>query len=145
MTERFSLLRSWLLPSVLRVEGASSKAFYPHRIFEAGEVARIMPGTAAQTETSVHLAALIAHPNANFSELHAILEALFQRLCVKYGLGPAVHPSFIEGRSGKILIEKQEVGWIGEIHPEVLETWQIGMPTVVFEVALEKIYSRIGS
>lgn len=139
MTERFSLLRSWLLPSVLRVEGASSKAFYPHRIFEAGEVARMMPGTAAQTETSVHLAALIAHPNANFSELHAILEALFQRLFVKYVLEPAVHPSFIEGRAGKILIEKQEVGWIGEIHPEVLETWQIGMPTVVFEVALEKI------
>ncbi len=139
MTERFSLLRSWLLPSLLRVEGASSKAFYPHRLFEAGEVARLTPHAADHTETVVHLAALIAHPTANFSELHAVLEALFARLSLSYHLEPFVHPSFIAGRSGKIMLEQAEVGLIGEVHPAVLDAWQIGMPTVSFELALEKL------
>ncbi len=139
MTERFSLLRSWLLPSLLRVEGSSSKAFYPHYIFEVGEVARLAPDTGAKTETKVHLAALIAHPGANFSELHSILETVFGRLSTPYELEPIPHPSFIEGRSGKIMVENQEIGLIGEINPEVLDAWQIGMPTVAFEIDLEKL------
>ena len=40
MSQSFSALRQWMLPSLLRVEAASNRAFYPHRMFEAGEVAR---------------------------------------------------------------------------------------------------------
>jgi len=141
MTERFSLLRSWLLPALLRVEGHSSKAYYPHRLFEVGEVARMAPNTAEQTETLIHLGALIAHPGANFSELHAVLEALFHRLTLPVRLEPVTHPSFIEGRSGVIKVNNTEVGQIGELAPAVLEAWQIGMPTVAFEVDLNCLYA----
>ncbi len=139
MTERFSLLRSWILPSLLRVEGTSSKAFYPHRIFEAGEVARLAPETPDQTETTIQLGALIAHPAANFSELHALLDALFSRLKGAYQLDPATHPSFIPGRFGHIVVDGREVGLIGEIQPAVLDFWQIGMPTAAFELMVEKL------
>jgi len=145
MNERFSLLRPSLLPSLLRVEGASSKAFYPHRIFEVGEIARMTsPGTGKRkseeaTATSIHLAALIAHPNATFSELHAVLEALFLSFSGRCGLESISHPSFIEGRSGTIIAGKEEVGLIGEIGPDVLTRWQIGMPCVSFEIEIEKI------
>lgn len=136
MTERFSLLRSWLLPALLGVEGNSSKAYYPHRLFEVGEVARMAPNTSAKTETLIHLGALIAHPSANFSELHAVLEALFHRLTLPVRLEPVAHPSFIEGRFGDIMSGNLKVGQIGEVSPEVLEAWQIGMPTVAFELDL---------
>lgn len=139
MTERHCLLRSWLLPSLLRVESTSSKAYYPHRLFEAGEIARQRVDIATQSETCIHLAALIAHPSANFSELHAILEALFYRLSTKYQLMPSTHPSFIDGRAGQIKCQDEEMGWIGEIHPEVLDAWQIGMPSVAFEIEIEKL------
>lgn len=140
MTERFSLLRPWLLPSLLRVEGASSKAFYPHRIFEVGEVAQLN-ASGRETETSVHLAALISHPTANFSELHAVLEALFYNLSVKYRLESISHPTCIEGRSGAIFVNGAEAGLIGEIEPEVLSRWQIGMPSVAIEIQVESLSS----
>lgn len=145
MNERFSLLRPSLLPSLLRVEGASSKAFYPHRIFEVGEIARLTsPGVRKEkseeaTTTSIHLAALIAHPNATFSELHAVLEALFLSFSGRCRLESICHPSFIEGRSGMIFAGKEEVGLIGEIGPDVLTRWQIGMPCVSFEIEIEKL------
>jgi len=41
MSLAYSVLRNRVIPSLLTVEAASSKAFYPHRIFEAGEVAGI--------------------------------------------------------------------------------------------------------
>ncbi|MET0516990.1 MAG: phenylalanine--tRNA ligase subunit beta, partial [Nitrospiraceae bacterium] len=34
MTQNYACLRQWVLPSLLRVEAASSRAFYPHHIFE---------------------------------------------------------------------------------------------------------------
>ncbi|MFQ5949986.1 MAG: phenylalanine--tRNA ligase subunit beta [Nitrospiria bacterium] len=145
MTERFSLLRPWLLPSLLRVEGASSKTFYPHRIFEVGEIARLaLPGARKEkaeesTTTSIHLAALIAHPNATFSELHAVLEALFLGFSQRCLLESIRHPSFIEGRAGKIILMNREVGLIGELNPEVLTRWQIGMPCAAFEIEIEKL------
>jgi phenylalanyl-tRNA synthetase beta chain len=141
MTERFSLLRPWLLPSLLRVEGASSKAFYPHRIFEVGEVAQLN-ALGDKTETSVHLAALISHPTANFSELHAVLEALFYSLSVKYRLDSISHPTFMEGRTGVILVNEQEVGLIGEVAPEILSRWQIGMPSVAIEIQVESLSAK---
>ncbi|MDC4225094.1 MAG: hypothetical protein MPW15_12910 [Candidatus Manganitrophus sp.] len=94
MTERFSILRPWLLPSLLRVESASSKAFYPHRIFEVGEVARFTP-SGEETETRVHLAALMAHPTANFSELArrtgGLLLQPFAPLSIGSDLSPDLH------------------------------------------------------
>ncbi len=136
ITERFSTLRSWLLPSLLQVEGVSSKAYYPHRVFEVGEVARFRASQDA-TETCTRLAAMISHPTANFSELHSILEALFYRLRLKLSLEPVLHPSFIEGRAGLLIVNKREVGIIGEIDPDVLTQWQIGMPSAAFEIEAE--------
>jgi phenylalanyl-tRNA synthetase beta chain len=54
-----------------------------------------------------------------------------------FQLEPAVHPSFIEGRVGKVLSGGREIGLIGELHPQVLENWQIAMPCAVFELNLD--------
>ncbi len=142
ITERFSTLRSWLLPSLLQVEGASSKAYYPHRVFEVGEVARFTASKEA-TETRTHLAAIISHPSANFSELHSILEALFHHLALEMHLEPVSHPSFIDGRAGLLIVNSSEVGIIGEIDPGVLTQWQIGMPSAAFEVEAELLMKTL--
>ncbi len=133
MTERHAIPRSWLLPSLLRVEAASSKTYYPHRLFEMGEVAR-MTATGEGCETAFHLGALIAYAEARFSDLHAVLATLFNSLSVSYKMATMAHPTFIEGRTGLLLQGDREIGWIGEIHPEVLTHWEIGMPAVAFEI-----------
>ena len=57
MSQNFSALRQWMLPSLLRVEAASNRAFYPHRMFEAGEVA---PGLTLVYSTEKFAAAVRA-------------------------------------------------------------------------------------
>ena len=52
---------------------------------------------------------------------------------------PVPHPSFLEGRAGRILVADKPVGIIGEIHPEVLERWQITMPVVAFDLNLSQL------
>ena len=139
MSQSFSCLRSWILPSLLRVETASPRAFYPHRLFEIGEVA--IPDLSHQSgsRTLVRLGAFIAHPNANFSEAHTCLDWLLHYLVREYTLEPSNHGTFLEGRVGKIMCGGQAVGLIGELHPEVLETWQITMPVSAFELDVDAL------
>ena len=144
MSQTYSALRDGIIPSLLRVEAASSKSFYPHRIFEAGETAVVDEKADEGTQTFLKLAALLAHPSANFSELHSSLDLLMYYLDRSYQLVPVTHPSFLEGRAGKIVVEGQELGLIGELHPQVLNNWQILMPCTVFELRFDLLVNSRG-
>ena len=136
MALTFSSLRQWMLPSLLRLEAASSRAFYPHRLFEAGEIAIPDPSQELGCRTDTVLGAILAHATAHFSEIHSCLDVLLYHLDRPYTLEPLTHPSFLEGRAGQIVSDGLVLGLIGELHPEVLERWQIALPVVAFEVNL---------
>ena len=72
MSLAYSALRNRIVPSLLSMEAASSKAFYPHRIFEVGDVAVYDQNANMGSRTLLHAGALISHPGANFSEMHSV-------------------------------------------------------------------------
>ena len=139
MSLAYSVLRNCVIPSLLNVETTSSKAFYPHRIFEVGEVAVFDEAENMGSRTDLNLGALISHPAANFSEMHSSLDILLYYLGMDYRLEPAEHPLFIQGRCGKVVSADVELGFIGEVRPEALELKQITMPCAAFEINLDKI------
>lgn len=140
MSQNYACLRQWVAPSLLQVEAASGRAFYPHRLFEVGEVAIPDENADVGSRTVTTLGALIAHAQAHFSELHSCLDLLLYYLDRPYQLEALDHPSFLTGRAGRILSEGRTVGLLGEIHPEVLEQWQIGMPAVALELDLQQLF-----
>ena len=142
MSQNFSALRQWMLPSLLRVEAASNRAFYPHRMFEAGEVARRDLTQPLGSRTVTVLGGMIAHAGAHFSEAHSCLDTLLYYMNQAYSLEPIQHPSFLAGRVGGVMSEGKQVGVIGELHPEVLERWQIAVPAVAFEIDLTELAER---
>ena len=139
MSLAYSVLRNRIVPSLLNVEASSSKAFYPHRIFEAGEVAVFDAGEGMGSRTDLNLGALISHPTANFSEMHSTLDILLYYLGLEYTLDPADHPLYLQGRCGRIVSNGTELGFIGEVRPEVLERKQITMPCAAFEINLGRV------
>ena len=142
MSLSYACLRPSVIPSLLRVEAASSRAFYPHHIFEVGEAAVTDPGADGGSRTVMLLGGLIAHPGSTFSGAHSCLDFLFYHLDQPYSLEPVAHPSYLDGRAGRIVAGGRTLGMIGELHPEVLERWEITMPSVVFEVELDKLLER---
>ncbi len=137
MTDKYSAVRNALLPGLLRVERASRKAPYPHHIFEVGEVSVIAPDDLYGTRTEIRLSALEAHAEANLSGIQSHLEALAYYLGFDYSLTPCEHPTFLPGRAGEIRVDGKIYGIIGEIHPEVLESWGISVPASAFEVNID--------
>ncbi len=139
MSLAYSVLRNRILPSLLRVEAASSKAFYPHRIFEVGEAAVFDANDNMGSRTVLNLGALVSHQAANFSEAHSYLDILLYYLDIEYRLEPSEHPLFMQGRCGKVVARGSELGYIGEMRPEALERRQITVPCAAFEINLDKI------
>lgn len=136
MTETFGVVRERLIPILLEIESKNPRVEYPHRIFETGETAHISPNTPEGIETVHKAGALIAHSEANFSEIHSVLQSLMYYLDKEYSLSEIDNPSFIKGRAGKIISSGKEIGVIGEIHPKVLENWGITMPCAGFEMLI---------
>ncbi|MDE5614976.1 MAG: phenylalanine--tRNA ligase subunit beta, partial [Treponemataceae bacterium] len=57
----------------------------------------------------------------------------------KYEVKEVSDPRFIPGRQAAILVHGKPVGIFGEVHPQVLENWQIAVPCVAGEVNLEAL------
>jgi len=139
MSESYSMLRNSLLPSLLKVETKSSKSLYPHKVFEVGEVALRDETDSHGCVTQSRIAAMIAHAEANFSEMGSVLTYLAHVMGWTLSLRPANAALFIEGRCGEILIDDKPVGVIGEVHPEMLTKWGIKMPVTLFEMQLTTV------
>jgi phenylalanyl-tRNA synthetase beta chain len=72
---------------------------------------------------------------ADFFALKGVLEALAGQLGVELSFEAAAEPFLHPGRSARVTVAGQAVGWIGEIHPLVCRAWDLEA-AVAFEVAL---------
>ena len=132
-------LRSWLLPSLMEFLSNNKSVEFPQKIFELGKATLLDEASETKTRDENWLCAATTHANANFTETKSALDAFFMNLGVEWQIREAAHPSFIEGRVGKVIVGGVEVGFVGEINPLVLEAWKLENPVAAFEVNLQKI------
>ncbi|MCO5168432.1 MAG: phenylalanine--tRNA ligase subunit beta [Planctomycetes bacterium] len=148
MNRNYAVVRDWVVPTLLEVERRSTGAVYPHRVFEAGEVAVWDASQNLASRTEQRLAALLVHDRAGFSELQGVLDQLLRSFGLAFGEGYQLvvreHPSFIPGRATAIVARGAELGVLGEVHPEVLTRWGLYSPAVAFEVRLDALREVVG-
>ncbi|MCW3983038.1 MAG: phenylalanine--tRNA ligase subunit beta [Candidatus Bathyarchaeota archaeon] len=132
-------LRNWLLPSLMEFLSINQSVEFPQKIFELGKVT--LPDETKETRTRDEdwLAAVTAHPNASFSEIKSALDSFMANFGVEWQIKETSHPSFIEGRVGKVLAGGVEVGVVGEVNPAVLEAWKLENPAAAFEIDFSRI------
>jgi phenylalanyl-tRNA synthetase beta chain len=132
-------LRNWLLPSIMEFLSCNQSVEFPQRIFELGKVTLIDRQKETKTRDEEWLSAATAHPNANFSEIKSVLDGFLMNLGIEWAIKETNHPSFIEGRAGKVIVNGVEIGIIGEVNPMVLEAWKLENPIAAFEINLKKV------
>jgi phenylalanyl-tRNA synthetase beta chain len=132
-------LRSWMLPSLMEFLSNNTHVEYPQRLFEVGDYVDWNDTLPTRTRDVRELACVSAHSKANFTDMKSYLEPLMENLGLRFTVKPIEHPSFLPGRIGSIQIGSEEVGIIGEIHPQVLENWKIQNPVAAMEIELDKI------
>jgi phenylalanyl-tRNA synthetase beta chain len=139
MAESFEYVRPSILPNLLGSESVSSRAPYPHRIFEAGKVAFINPLENYGVSTRARIAFLLAHAAADYNEAASQVAALMYFLGKEYSIAEAEDPRFISGRQARVIYKGDPIGIFGEVHPRVLEAWGVTMPCSAAEIDLESM------
>jgi phenylalanyl-tRNA synthetase beta chain len=132
-------LRSWLLPSLMDFLSNNTHVEYPQRLFEVGDYVEWDPTLPTRSRDVRELACVSAHSKANFTEMKSHLEPLMTNLGLNFSVKPIEHPSFLEGRLGSIIIGAEEIGIIGEVHPQVIENWKLQNPVVAMELDLDRL------
>ena len=118
------------------------------KFFEAGVVFNIHEG-ALQEQQSI--AGLITgeHGNLNWSEsarsfdffdMKGDLQSLFTMLNVgDVRFVGASHPALHPGQSARILVGETQVGWMGVLHPRLVDALDLTKEVILFELTLEPL------
>jgi phenylalanyl-tRNA synthetase beta chain len=132
-------LRNWLLPSLMEFLSNNQSVEFPQKIFELGKVTLLDEVKETKTLDEEWLSAATTHANSSFSEIKSALDAFMSNFGADWQIKETTHPSFVEGRVGRVIALGVDVGVVGEINPLVLEAWKLENPVTAFEVNLQKI------
>ena len=141
VSTEYCIARENLLPSLMKNLADNKHETYPQRIFEVSDIIEIREEAETRSERKLHVAAVSAHPTANFTEIKSYTEALLTNLGLsEQEIKEARHPSFMEGRTAEIHTKSGRIGVLGEIHPEVLNNFELENPTSAFEIDLKAVF-----
>ncbi|MBI5717086.1 MAG: phenylalanine--tRNA ligase subunit beta [Burkholderiales bacterium] len=121
------------------------------RLFEVGRVFRRDPGvrdgelTVAGVDQPPRIAALAYGPvdapqwgvrerAVDFFDLKGDLEALLAPRAPTFE--PATHPALHPGRSARVRLDGEDVGFVGELHPRWRQSYELPQAPVLFELDL---------
>lgn len=133
----YSVMRNRLIPGLFDFLSKNTHNEYPQYLFEVGEVVSLTANK--EVETAVNAAVALSDTEISSEHCHSILDTLFRSLDTEYKLKPIESREFIKGRTAQIMVDGQIAGIIGEVNPELLENWQVFMPTAAFEISLSLI------
>ncbi len=146
VSSEYSMLREWLLPSLMKNLADNRHESYPQKLFEVADVVKVDERLEVKSRRELHAAGVVSHSSANFTEIKSCVEALLNNLGAdEWRIRGGRHPSFVPGRTGAIYVKGTKVGVLGEIHPEVLNGFELENPTCAFEINVDLLKRRLPS
>ncbi|THE65758.1 phenylalanine--tRNA ligase subunit beta [Salinadaptatus halalkaliphilus] len=135
-SEDFTMLRTWVTPSLLMVLERNTHRAYPQDLAEIGFTAAVDDGENTGIAERRRVGAVLASHEAGYEDAKARLQALCRRFDVDLETPPTDHPTYISGRTASVVIDGEDVGVIGELHPRVLVEHDLEVPVAGFEFDL---------
>ncbi|MEM0079963.1 MAG: phenylalanine--tRNA ligase subunit beta [Nitrososphaerota archaeon] len=143
VSSEYTILRTWILPSLIKTLSNNKSSPYPQKIFEIGDVVLPDPSVPERAVRRMKLGCASCHSDASYSEIKSICEEVLENLNIdKWSIVEYDEPPFLEGRAAKIMLNDIQIGFMGEIHPQVLENWEIMMPTAALELAIHELIEK---
>jgi phenylalanyl-tRNA synthetase beta chain len=92
----------------------------------------------------LHMAAVIHGENSDYTQIKSIFDSYCKTMGLKEEIAiiPFQNTPYIEGRAGKINWKGQEIGSIGELHPEIIINFGLDYPTAAFEINLTPFLTK---
>ena len=154
IASQMGVMRSTLLGSLLQVLKFNlDRRTERVRVFELGRVF-LRDASVENTDTTVQgfdqpmrVAGLACGPAdglqwgrkeqaVDFYDVEALLAPLQPQF------EAAVHPAMHPGRCARVLLDGQSIGFVGELHPQWRQSWELAQVPVLFELDLHAVQGR---
>ena len=132
-----TVVRTDLLPLLLEFLTLNRHRELPQRLFAVGDVVD-------SCLTYQQGAGVSIHRDADFSESYASADAVLHELSIDYEVEESADPAFIDGRRADILVAGKKAGVFGEIHPLVLNAFDLEQSVAAFEIDLRSVLGSAG-
>jgi len=129
ITEDHTCLRSYLMPSLMRILRHNKHRDLPQKIFEVGFVSE-------EHKTVPHLCGVVTSSKTSFTEIKSIAESVVREMNVEYNISSCRYRTFIDGRGAFISFKGNNIGFFGELSPKVITDYEITHPVMMFEIDL---------
>jgi len=129
-----TVMRNWVLPSLLEFLSRNTHVDYPQKIFEVAASIERGEDASQPVRGERKVVAVTIHAEAGFTEIRSSLDALLQNIGQSFEVKTTEHPSFLSGRCGVIVSAGRDIGIVGEVSPKVLRAWGLNLPAAAFEV-----------
>ena len=158
IASQMGVMRSSLLGSLLQVLKFNlDRRADSVRVFELGR-AFLRDASVRNTDTTVEgfdqpmrVAGLACGPvdmlqwgrkeqGVDFFDVKGDVEALLAPLQAQFE--PATHPAMHPGRCARVLLDGRAIGFIGELHPQWRQSWELALAPVMFELELDAVLQR---
>lgn len=142
-TLEFQVVRTTLIPGLLKTLAANRKMPLPLKLFEVSDVVLVDSQAEVGARNERRICAVNCNKTAGFEVVHGLLDRVMQLLEVPwdkengYYLKAAEDPAYFPGRCASIVYKGADIGRIGVLHPTVLHAFEITTPCSVVEFNME--------
>ncbi|XP_075154242.1 phenylalanine--tRNA ligase beta subunit [Haematobia irritans] len=146
-TLEFQVVRTTLLPGLLKTLVANRKMPLPLKLFEISDVVVADNETEVGARNERRICAVNCNKTAGFEVVHGLLDRVMQLLEVPwksanntgnfYYLQATEDPSYFPGRCARIMLNNVAIGKIGVLHPTVLQAFELTTPCSAVEFNIE--------
>jgi phenylalanyl-tRNA synthetase beta chain len=158
IASQMSVMRSSLLGSLLQVLKFNQARKQPRvRIFELGRVflrdasVKSTDSTVEGFDQPMRVAGLASggsdvlqwgrkEQGVDFFDVKGDVEALLAPLQARFV--PGSHPTMHPGRCAQVILNDQAVGYVGELHPQWRQTFDLTQAPILFELDLDAVLQR---
>ncbi|KAF2729629.1 phenylalanyl-tRNA synthetase beta chain [Polyplosphaeria fusca] len=155
-TVEYQIVRTSLLPGLLKTISSNRHHAVPMKIFEVSDVAFIDLSRERKTRNERHFAAAIMGKTSGFEQVHGLMDRIMLMLksafiiredgltnddLEGYWIEEVEDPTFLSGHSAAIKLniggKNHTIGIFGILHPSVLQKFELQYPVSTLEINLE--------
>ncbi|GAB6018602.1 hypothetical protein CHUAL_000289 [Chamberlinius hualienensis] len=145
-TLEFQVVRTTLLPGLLKTISSNKQVALPVKLFEISDIV-VQDHTKDVGARNVrHLCAVNYNKSPGFEVIHGLLDRIMQLLAVPsadkkgetgYFIRQCDDPTFFPGRCAEIVVNNKVYGKMGVLHPQVITNFDLSMPCSSLEINIQ--------
>jgi phenylalanyl-tRNA synthetase beta chain len=146
-TLEFEVVRTSLLPGLLKCLQGNKKEPIPQKIFELSDCVVLAPGSETGAKNVRRIAAMVLDQSSNFEVIHGLLDLLMTKVGAKMSVDyKLIEDSddvrFFTQRGVSIMLKGKKIGSMGVLHPEIIGNFELKYPVSAMEIDFDEMFNH---